>query len=90
MITPQNITSHELIGLYTRIIQSSNCQLVGLNGTIIDETKSMLKLDTATGIKLIPKETSVWEFMLGSSKISVHGRAIAKRPFDRIGAKTWQ
>ena len=88
MITAQNITSHELIGLHTTIIKSSNCQLVGLNGTVIDETKSMLKLDTATGVKLIPKDINVWEFLIGRSKISVQGHVIAKRPFDRIGAKT--
>jgi len=41
MITKENIISHELIGLKTEIIDSSNKEILGLNGTIIDETKSM-------------------------------------------------
>ena len=39
MITAENITSHELIGLRTEIVESSNSQIIGLNGTITDETK---------------------------------------------------
>ena len=88
MITAENITSHELIGLQTRIIESSNLQLVGLNGTIIDETKSMLKINTTKGRKLVPKDTSVWEFRIGQRSIAVQGTKITKRPFDRIGGKT--
>ena len=44
MITPENITSHELIGLRTEIIESSNPQIIGLNGTVTDETKSIIQL----------------------------------------------
>ena len=33
MITAENITSHELIGLRTEIVESTNSQIIGLNGT---------------------------------------------------------
>ena len=46
MITTTNITSHEFIGLNTKIVESSNPQIIGLNGIIIDETKSMFTLNT--------------------------------------------
>ena len=44
MITAENITSHELIGLDTEIVNSSTLQLIGLNGRIINETKSMFTI----------------------------------------------
>ncbi len=51
MITIDNITSHEFIGLHTEVTQSSNPQIIGLNGRIIDETKTMFKKNTKNGIK---------------------------------------
>ena len=39
MITADNIISHEFIGLHTEIIKSTNPQVIGLNGRIMDETK---------------------------------------------------
>ena len=87
MITTENITSHELIGLNTEITQSTNAQVVGLNGRIIDETKSMFKINTIKGIKSIPKSTSSWKFSIDSNDVIVDGSKIAKRSFDRIGVK---
>ena len=45
MITLNTITRHEFIGLETQIVKSSNSEVVGLNGTIINETKSMFKIN---------------------------------------------
>lgn len=87
MITAENITSHELIGLQARVVESANPQLVGLNGRVADETKSMLKIDTVNGMKAVPKNINVWEFSANGDKITVSGPKIAKRPFDRIGGK---
>jgi len=87
MITPDNIIHHEFIGLTTQIAESSNPQVIGLNGTIINETKSMFTLKTANGIKLIPKASSIWKFSLNNEKIIVDGSKIHKRPFDRLGGK---
>lgn len=87
MITAENITSHELIGLHAKVIESSNPQLVGLNGTVIDETKSMLKIDSVSGVKSVPKNISVLEFSINGSSATVSGSRIAKRPFDRLGRK---
>ncbi|MCE2614981.1 MAG: ribonuclease P protein subunit [Nitrosopumilus sp. (ex Thoosa mismalolli)] len=88
MITATNITSHEFIGLKTKIVESSNPQIVGLNGTVVDETKSMLTLNTQNGIKSIAKANNSWEFSIGSSSTIVNGSNIQKRPFDRIGGKS--
>jgi len=87
MITIDNITSHEFIGLDTEIIQSTNPQVIGLNGRIINETKSMFTINTKNGSKSIAKSTNSWKFSIKGKDIVVKGSKITKRPFDRIGVK---
>lgn len=87
MITIQNITSHEFIGLNTEIIKSTNPQVVGLNGRIINETKSMFTINTEKGSKSIAKSNNNWKFSIEGKDVIVNGSKITKRPFDRIGGK---
>ena len=87
MITTDNITTHELIGMDTEISNSSNPQLIGLNGRIVDETKSMIIINTVNGTKSIPKSNNDWKFTVDSKDIIINGSKIAKRPFDRIGGR---
>ena len=87
MITVDNITSHEFIGLYTEVVQSSNPQIIGLNGRIVDETKSMFTINTKNGTKSIAKSENSWKFSIEDKDIVIDGSKIAKRPFDRIGGK---
>ena len=87
MITAENITAHEFIGQATEIINSSNPQIIGLNGRIIDETKSMFTLNTSKGIKSIAKSSNMWGFTIQGKEIVVDGTKITKRPFDRIGGR---
>ncbi|MEX0861536.1 ribonuclease P protein component 1 [Nitrosopumilus sp.] len=87
MITVNNITAHEFIGLDTEIIESSNPQVIGLNGRIVNETKSMFTINTINGLKQIAKSTNSWKFSIESKDVIVKGTSIAKRPFDRIGGK---
>ena len=87
MITAENITRHELIGLETSIVESNNSQAIGLHGKIIDETKSMFTIETSTGIKHMPKVNSIWKFDLDGISSTVDGKSIAKRSFERMGVK---
>ncbi|MDH3339662.1 MAG: ribonuclease P protein subunit [Nitrosopumilus sp.] len=87
MITADNITSHEFIGLNTEIVKSTNPQVIGLNGRIINETKSMLTINTENGVKSIAKSTNSWKFSIENKDVIVEGTKITKRPFDRLGAK---
>jgi ribonuclease P protein subunit POP4 len=87
LITAENIASHELIGLHTEITDSTNSQIIGLNGTIINETKSMIIINTAKGTKMIAKSNNYWKFSIDNKDIVINGSKIAKRPFDRIGEK---
>ena len=87
MITADTISRHELIGLDTEILKSNNSQVVGLNGRIINETKSMFTINTKKGMKMIPKLVNDWRFSINGKNLTVKGSSIAKRPFERIGAK---
>lgn len=87
MITSDNIRSHEFIGLDTEISESTNPQVIGLNGRIINETKSMFTINTENGMRSIAKSTSSWKFSIQNKDIIVNGARIAKRPFDRLGGK---
>ena len=87
MITSDNIHSHEFIGLDTEIVQSTSPQVIGLNGRIINETKSMFTINTENGVKSIAKSTNDWKFSIQNKDVVVDGSKIAKRPFDRLGGK---
>lgn len=87
MITAENLFRHELIGLETRVTSSSNPKIIGLNGTVIDETKSMLIINTIKGTKRIPKDINNWSFSVDGQDVSIEGIKIAKRSHDRLGVK---
>ncbi|HSD04310.1 MAG TPA: ribonuclease P protein subunit [Nitrosopumilaceae archaeon] len=87
MITPENIMMHELIGLHTTIVESNNSGITGMTGKVIDETKSMIILDTEKGIKKIAKENTQWKFSLGTVETLVSGNMLTKRPQERIGGR---
>ena len=87
MITTDNITSHEFIGLNTEIVKSTNPQVIGLNGRIIDETKSMFTINTENGSKSIMKSSNSWKFSIENKETIIEGSKITKRSFDRLGIK---
>jgi len=87
MITAENITSHEFIGLKTEIVDSSNEEILGLKGTIVDETKSMFVIETSTGFKKIPKAHNKWKFSIQNQDIILFGESLCKRPADRVRMK---
>ncbi len=87
MITQENIAIHELIGLDAEVLNSSNKQIVGMSGKIVDETKSMFTLDTKNGLKTIPKQYSKWQLKLDNTSVVLDGMTLNRRPHDRLGAK---
>ncbi|HYL66509.1 MAG TPA: ribonuclease P protein subunit [Nitrosopumilaceae archaeon] len=87
MITQENLPQHELIGLEAMIMKSNNEQITGISGKILDETKSMLFLNTVNGIKKIPKENTMWKFSFDKNESIVNGNLLTKRPQERLGGK---
>lgn len=84
MITSENITSHELIGLKTEVVESTNPQILGLNGVVIDETKHMFVIQTKNGKKMLPKKENKLNFSFNTEKFTLSGALLAKRSHERL------
>ena len=85
MVTAKDLVLYELIGLEVRIVTSSNKQLEGLSGTVIDETRNMLTIETPKGEKKLAKQDCVFSFHLPSGEwVKVKGSLLVARPEDRI------
>lgn len=84
-ITKRNVLKHELIGLEARVVNSSDQNLIGTYGTIIDETKDMLVINQAGKPKIVQKATSTFRVSLPSGEeVDVDGAKLVARPEDRI------
>ncbi|MFN6992154.1 MAG: ribonuclease P protein component 1 [Fervidobacterium sp.] len=90
-ITPQNLVRHELIGLKVKIASSTNPSLIGLEGTVIDETYNTIKIETNgkdKKEKIVPKQGTIFIFHLpNGKKVEVDGKVLISRPEDRIKKK---
>ena len=88
MITPQNILKHELIGLSVEIVKSSNPNLVGIKGRVVDETRNTLLIEKFDGREVrIPKDVAVFRFKLNDKSVDVIGALLIGRPEDRLKKK---
>ena len=87
MITQENIISHEIIGLHTEIIESTNPQILGVKGIIVDETKSMFTINTKYKMIKIPKSNNKWKFSIQNKDVVLDGNKLHKKPQDRLVMK---
>ncbi len=84
-ITPQNILRHELIGLTVRVTQATDPSFKGIRGTVVDETKNMLKILGPEKALMIPKEIATFRFNLPSGiRVDVDGERLVARPESRL------
>ena len=90
MITSENFLMHELIGLKTEVVESTNPQILGLKGVIIDETKHMFIIQTKNGKKMVPKKENKFNFSFYSQKLTLKGNLLEKRSHERLEIKIWQ
>ena len=87
MITSENLSSHELIGLKTEVVESANPEILGFNGTIIDETKHMFIIQTKNGKKMLSKKENKLNFSFSAQKFMLSGIPLQKRSYERIEIK---
>ena len=87
MLTKNNFLKHELIGLKAEIEDSSNTQIIGRRGTIVDETKSMLIICVKKGVKMIPKKETKLKFSINDEFVTVPGSYLVKRSHERLEIK---
>jgi len=82
------ITQSELIGLGAKVAKSTNRDCVGILGIVIDETRNTLVIRQDNSDKIVPKETTIFQFTLSNgSVVEVEGNAIVGRPEDRVKKK---
>lgn len=88
MITPKNLVRHELIGLHCRIADSTNKEVKGLEGRVVDESRNTLTIEVKGKEKNVVKEQCVFSFSLPSGeRVRVEGKVLVGRPEDRIKKK---
>jgi ribonuclease P protein subunit POP4 len=80
-----NIIQDEFIGLNSKLVKSSNNDLVGITGKIIDETRNTFTILHNNKKKVVAKDISVFNFvMFDGTIIEIDGKVIVGRPEDRI------
>lgn len=86
-IKPENIVRHELIGLDTKIVESSDPTQVGLSGKVVDETRNTIEIEASGKTRSVIKKNCVFAFKLGGQTVKVDGKILVARPEDRIKKK---
>ena len=89
MRTPKNLTLHELIGLSIQIVTSPRISEIGLQGTVINETKNTLTIKTPKQL-IIEKKGRKLCFKIGQKMSIIEGTALVGRPEERIKRKKWK
>lgn len=87
MRNPKNILKHELIGLDAKVVKSSNKYQEGLHGTIINETRDTVVLETNSDDKRLEKQSITLQLDLNSEVVDIEGSYLVGRPEDRIKNK---
>ena len=81
-----NLPQEELIGLIMEVEESSNRDMEGLRGRIVDETRNTFVIETEQGEeKRIPKSGNMFIFVLeDGTRSRIRGDKLLARPEDRI------
>ncbi|NHI83008.1 MAG: ribonuclease P protein subunit [Candidatus Thorarchaeota archaeon] len=84
-ISPMNLLNHELIGLQTEVIRSSDPGLVSRSGTIVDESRETILLSTTDGALMLPKANCTFDVHLPNGDvIRLDGQLLQGTPEDRL------
>lgn len=77
----------EWIGKKVRVVKSANTALQGISGTIINETKHLVEVQTSSGIKKIPKHNTLFAFTINTTEEFVDGSKAEVSPEERVKIK---
>ncbi|MBN2454623.1 ribonuclease P protein subunit [Candidatus Woesearchaeota archaeon] len=76
-----------MIGKSVRVVEAKNKSLVGIEGSIVDESKNTFTVETEKGRKKMLKEQISLETTCKGKKVVIDGRFLLKRPEERIKTK---
>lgn len=79
-----DILKYEFIGLNAKIVDAKNKSLVGLEGSIIDETKNLIIIENKGKIKKILKDQVIFLITINEKKYEIDGRLLVGRPEERL------
>ena len=82
----KDLPQEELIGLIMEVEESSNSDMEGLRGRIVDETRNTFVIETEQEEeKRIPKPGNMFIFVLeDGTRARIRGDKLLARPEDRI------
>ncbi|WP_255148842.1 ribonuclease P protein component 1 [Halorarius halobius] len=80
---PRTLPRHELAGLRVEVVDSPNADLVGVSGTVVDETTNTLVVGTGDGPKQVPKAAATFRFHVDGERVIVDGERLVARPARR-------
>lgn len=92
-ISPSNLIYHELIGLVTEVVGSTNPTFIDIRGKVVDETRNTLIVETeGDREKMVPKADATFVFQLpvrSADKctikhVKVNGTLLLSQPENRI------
>lgn len=84
MITRKNLLHSTFISLQVEIVNSSQRSLIGRKGSVVDETKNLIVIDTGGKEIRVPKASSTFRFTAESGEtVDVDGKKISFRPHER-------
>jgi len=91
MITAQNITAHEWIGLKVKVSKSTDPTLQGLEGIVRDETMNTFTIEANGKLRQVQKRKTTFRAELPTEKVEVDGSLLRFRPEDRVkkGLRKW-
>ncbi len=76
-----------LLGKWVKVKESFNADIIGISGSVVDETKNMLIVkDASSRIRSVPKAVCVFEVGL-EDKIIIDGGVIVGRIERRLTGK---
>ncbi len=84
-VSKQNLLRHELIGLSVEVVGSSDQNLVGKKGTVVDETQNTVAIEEDGEVKSLQKSAVVLRVTLpDGEEVQIDGKKLVARPEDRI------
>jgi len=86
-INVKDIIKHELIGLKAKVVEAKNKANIGIEGKIIDETKSMIIIESKGGKKKMLKNNITIDVQVDKRVLRIDGKLLSGRPKERVKAK---
>ena len=80
----ENIIKHEIIGIHTEVVESSNPINIGISGEIVNETKKTIVIDDKGKLKRVFKNQVSLALSLPKQTVEVNGSLLEGRPWDRL------